>query len=356
MARKHILTAGPAVMPEPVLERLAAAVRDYKGRGQSVLELSHRSADFVEIHARARDGIASLLGLSDDYVVLFLQGGASTQFAMLPMSFLPEGGVADYALTGAWSMKARKEAERYGRVKVACTGAEEGFRQIPGRLEQSGDAVYLHYTSNNTIYGTEWSAAPESEAPLICDASSDILSRPIDMARHAVVYGGAQKNLGPSGVTLVIMRRDWSERVVRELPTMLDYRTHIAKDSAFNTPPTFGIYAIALVCEWLAEQGGLSAMAKRNERKARRLYELIDGHELYRGHAALDSRSLMNVTFRVGDEGAEKRFLAEASELGFVGLKGHRSVGGCRASIYNALPDESVTALCDFMSDFAARN
>lgn len=361
MSRKHIFTAGPAVLPSSVLEQLAVGVVDYNGGGQSVMELSHRSAAFEEIHNNAEQGLRKLLGCADDDKVLFLQGGASTQFSMIPMNLLKGDESADYLVTGAWSKKALAEAVRIRKARAAGSTEEQKFSAVCSSYDLDDNARYLHYTSNNTIFGTQWAQAPKApRANLVCDASSDILSRPIDLKEHKLIYAGAQKNIGPAGVTVVIIRADvykeLEERDDKSLPTMLNYCTHAPKDSRFNTPPTFGIYAISLVCKWLEELGGLTAMAEINERKAQKLYAAIDDSDFYNGVAESNSRSKMNVCFTLQNADLQGKFLTEAGEAGMVGLKGHRSVGGLRASIYNALPEASVDALCSFMKDFAAKN
>ncbi|HEY0385740.1 MAG TPA: 3-phosphoserine/phosphohydroxythreonine transaminase, partial [Pyrinomonadaceae bacterium] len=295
----------------------------------------------------------------DNYHVLFLQGGASLQFSMIPMNFLTEGASADYILTGSWGKKALKEAKRTGATNVAATMADSNFTRIPSQDELKLDptAAYAHLTSNETIEGVEWKWEPEvGEVPLIADASSDILSRPLPVEKYALIYAGAQKNMGPSGVTLVILRDDLLKRIPDGLHTMLDYRTHVEANSLYNTPNTFGIYIIMLVCKWLQEKGGLSTMHAENEVKAKIIYDAIDATDFYRGHADTDSRSLMNVTFRLPSEELEKQFAKEATAAGLDGLKGHRSVGGIRASIYNAFPRAGVEALVAFMKDFETRN
>ena len=358
--RVHNFGAGPAVLPLRVLERAQAELLDYAGTGMSVLEMSHRSAAFEGIIKKAEEDLRALLGLGSEHAVLFLQGGASLQFAMLPANLRPAGASADYVLTGAWSKAALKEAEKSGRARVAGTSEGTGFDRVPepGELEFDPEAAYLHFTSNNTIYGTQWAAPPEPPAgvPLVCDASSDALSRPLDVARYGLVYAGAQKNLGPAGVTLVIVRRELLERVPGGLPAVLDYRLMAENRSLYNTPPCFAIYVTGLVLAWLRETGGLAAAAERNAAKAALVYGAIDASDgFYRGHAQTASRSAMNVTFRLADAEAEKAFLSAAQAEGLDGLKGHRSVGGVRASLYNACPRESAAALADFMGEFRRR-
>jgi phosphoserine aminotransferase len=327
----------------------------------SVMEMSHRSAAFEAIIGEAEADLRALTGLTDDHAVLFVQGGATTQFAMVPMNLRASGVSVDYVITGHWSKAAIKEAEKLGPARVAGTSEATKFDRIPaaGELALDPKAAYLHYTSNNTIYGTEWKRDPTPPAgvPLVCDASSDILSRPIDVARHGLIYGGAQKNLGPAGVTIVVARRDLLARVPANLPSMLDYRLLAENKSLYNTPPTFAIYVVGLVLKWLRASGGLPEAARRNEEKAGLLYRAIDeSGGFYRGHAEPEGRSLMNVTFRLPSEDLEKAFVKQSTAAGLDGLKGHRSVGGLRASLYNALPREAVEALVAFMAEFRRKN
>ena len=359
--RIHNFGAGPAVLPEPVLEQARDQLLALAGVGMSVLEISHRSKAFDEILAAAETNIRALAGVPDDYHVLFLQGGATLQFSMAPMNLLPPdgSGAADYVVTGSWARQAAAEAEKFGAVRVAGTTEPDGYRRLPAQdeLTFSGDAAYVHLTTNNTIVGTQWRLMPETgETPLVVDASSDIFSRPVEVARHGLIYAGAQKNLGPAGVTLVIIRRDLAERGAASLPKLLRYATHVKGGSRANTPPVFAIYLVSLVTAWLREQGGLAAMAERNARKAELLYAAIDRSGFYRGVAAPPHRSLMNATFRLTDDALEARFVAEAEAAGLAGLKGHRSVGGLRASLYNACPVESVKALAEFMAEFERRH
>lgn len=357
--RIHNFSAGPAILPVAVLEEAQRDMLGLPGVGMSVMEISHRSKTFAEIVARADSGLRQLLGIPDNYSVLFLQGGASLQFSMIPINFLPAEGSADYIITGSWGKKALKEAKRSGVANVAANMADGGFTRIPGNDELKLDprAAYVHITTNETIEGVEWKHEPEvGDVPLIADASSDILSHPISVDKYALIYAGAQKNMGPSGVTLVIVRDDLLQRIPAGLHTMLDYRTHVENKSLYNTPNTWGIYIISLVCKWLLEKGGLTAMHRENEQKAALLYDAIDGTAFYRGHADADSRSIMNVTFRLPSEELEKKFAAEATAQGLDGLKGHRSVGGIRASIYNAFPLAGVKALVTFMKEFETNN
>ena len=357
--RIHNFSAGPAVLPVAVLEEAQRDMLGLPGVGMSVMEISHRSKTFDEIMARADSGLRELLGIPENYHVLFLQGGASLQFSMIPMNFLPAQGSADYVTTGSWGKKALKEAKRSGVANVAANMADGGFTRIPANDELKLDprAGYVHITTNETIEGVEWKQEPEvGSVPLIADASSDILSHPIPIDKYALIYAGAQKNMGPSGVTLVIVRDDLLQRIPEGLHTMLDYRTHVENKSLYNTPNTWGIYIISLVCKWLMEKGGLTAMHRENEEKAALLYGAIDATDFYRGHADPDSRSIMNVTFRLPSEELEKKFAAEATGQGLDGLKGHRSVGGIRASIYNAFPLAGVEALVAFMTEFEKNN
>jgi phosphoserine aminotransferase len=353
-------SAGPAILPMPVLEKAQSELLSLPGVGMSILEISHRSKTFDAILEGAQKDLATLLNLPANYKIMFLQGGASLQFSMVPLNLMPAGGSADYIMTGAWSKKAGKEAKRCGTVNVAASTESENFTRIPRQdeLKLDSKAAYVHFTSNNTIFGTQWKNEPEvGNVPLICDASSDILCRPLDMKKYALLYAGAQKNIGPSGVTLVIMRDDMIAKCNPDLHTMLAYKTHWDNNSLYNTPPCFGIYMIGLVARYLLDNGGLEAMHKRNQEKAGVLYTALDeSGGYYRGTAQPDSRSLMNVTFRLPSEELEKKFIGEATKAGFDGLKGHRDVGGCRASIYNAFPLEGVEALVKFMQEFKKNN
>ena len=352
-------SAGPAVLPVPVLEEAQRDLLSLPGVGMSVMEISHRSKTFDEIIGGAEAGMRELLSIPSNYHILFLQGGASLQFSMVPMNFLPADGSADYVITGSWGKKALKEAKKVGSVNVAATMADGGFTRVPSREEMSLNphAAYVHITSNETIEGVEWKREPDvGDVALVADASSDILSREIEVDRYGLIYAGAQKNMGPSGVTVVILRDDLLQRVPEGLATMLDYRTHVENKSLYNTPNTWGIYILGLVCKWLKDKGGLAAMERENEEKAQLLYDLIDATDFYRGHADPDCRSLMNVTFRLPDQELEKKFVTEATAQGLDGLKGHRSVGGIRASIYNAFPRAGVETLVSFMKDFERRN
>jgi len=352
-------SAGPAIMPVPVLEDAQRDLLALPGVGMSVMEISHRSKTFDEIIQGAESGLRELLNIPKDYAVLFLQGGASLQFSMVPMNFLSLDGSADFIVTGSWGKKAVKEAQKFGTVDLAANLADGGFTRVPGQdeIHLNPSAAYVHMTSNETIEGVEWKTEPEvGDVPLVSDASSNILSRPIPVEKYGIIYAGAQKNMGPSGVTLVIIREDLLPRIREGLATMLDYRTHVKDKSLHNTPNTWGIYIINLVCKWLKEKGGLETMQQENEEKAKLLYDAIDSMEFYRGHADPDSRSIMNVTFRLPSEDLEKKFATEATAAGMDGLKGHRSVGGIRASIYNAFPREGCEALVEFMKEFENKN
>jgi len=352
--------AGPGALPEPVLRRARDDIWNIAGSGIGILEHSHRGKVFDRILTDAEAACRRLAGIPDRYRILFLQGGASLQFSMVPMNLLPAGGTADYLVTGTWAKKAVKEAKRVGTTHVAATGEATNYSELPppDATAWSPDPAYAHVTTNNTIVGTQWPVEPvvPDGVPLVADASSDIFSRPIDVSRYGVIYAGAQKNLGPSGIALVIIRDDLVERGPEDLPTMLQYRTHAAERSLYNTPNTFGIYMMGLVFEWILETGGLAAMAERNEAKARLLYDFLDDSTCFRGTAAAASRSRMNVCFRATTEELEKQFVAEATAHGLDGLKGHRSVGGMRASIYNACPLEHVEALVAFMKRFELEN
>jgi phosphoserine aminotransferase len=324
------------------------------------MEMSHRSKEYEAVNAEAEARFKRLLGVGDGYRVLFLQGGASMQFAMVPLNFLPNGGTADFLVTGAWAELAHKEAGALGQTHVAASTKAEGYRRVPrgGEIKLSLEPAYVHLTSNETIQGIQWQAFPDvGKRPLVADMSSDILSRPLDASRFALIYAGAQKNLGPAGVTAIVIREAWLEKANKAVPTMLSYQTHVKSNSLYNTPPTFAVYVLGLVLQWIEGTGGLAAMAQRNARKAMTIYDAVDGSSgFYRGHAEPDSRSRMNVTFRLPSEALENQFVAEAQDLGLIGLAGHRSVGGIRASLYNAVSPEGCEALASFMTDFAKRN
>ncbi len=357
--RIHNFNAGPAALPQVVLEEIQENFLDFKGSGMSITEVSHRSKWFDDVINDAIVRIKRLLNLDDRYHVLFMQGGASLQFCMMPMNFLNGGRTADYVNTGTWSTKAIKEAQIQGKsIQVVASSEDRNFAYIPKNIGFTKGATFAHITSNNTIKGTQWAEFPDTGGiPLFADMSSDIFCRPFDASKFGLFYAGAQKNMGPAGVCMVVVRDDFLEMVPDELPTMLKYTTHAAKNSMFNTPPCFAIYTVQLVVKWLEETiGGLEKMAEINRQKADLLYGFIDGSEFYRGTADADSRSLMNVTFRLPEEALEQQFVAEALENDLGGLKGHRSVGGCRASIYNPTPLAGVEALVDFMKAFEQKN
>jgi phosphoserine aminotransferase len=358
MTRCYNFCAGPAALPEPVLAIARDEMLDWHGKGLSLMEMSHRSAEVVGVAEHAEATLRQLLGLSDDYAVLFLQGGASTQFSAVPLNLMGENGVADYLNTGQWSKKAIAEARRYGEVNIAASSEDTNFSTVPPQetWQLSDNASYLHYTPNETIGGVEYSFIPEVSAPLVADLSSTILSRPLDVNRFGVIYAGAQKNIGPAGLTLVIVRRELLGRAHPLCPAMLNWQTAADNDSMYNTPPTFALYLAGLVFDWLQQLGGLEAMAQINRRKAEKLYAAIDNSSFYANPVEPQSRSLMNVPFTLADDSLDKTFLAEADAAGLLNLKGHRSVGGMRASIYNAVSEEAVDALIAFMADFEQRN
>ena len=352
-------SAGPAILPQPVLLEAQRDLVALPGVGMSVLEISHRSKAFEAILAQTEADLRALGGVPSNYKVLFLQGGASLQFSMVPLNLLTPGATADYIVTGGWSQKAVKEAKRVGAVHIAGSTESENFSRIPRQdeLQLTADAAYVHVTTNNTLYGTQWTGEPNvGGVPLVADTSSDMFSRPIDVSKYGLIYAGAQKNLGPSGVTLVIVREDLLARSSKSLHTMLNYATHAENGSMYNTPPCFGIYLMGLVMKWARAEGGLEAIAARNERKAAALYAEIDRTGFYRGTAETASRSRMNVTFRLPSEELESTFVKASTAAGLDGLKGHRSVGGMRASIYNAFPEAGVTALVEFMREFERTN
>ena len=357
--RIHNFSAGPAVLPVSVLEEAQRNLVALPGVGMSVLEISHRSKTFEDILATTEADLRALGKLPSNYKVLFLQGGASLQFSMVPLNLLTPGATADYIVTGGWAQKAVKEAQRVGAVNIAASTESENFARIPRQdeLKLTPSAAYVHLTTNNTLFGTEWTGEPAvGDVPLVADASSDIFSRPIEVAKYGLIYAGAQKNLGPSGVTLVIIREDLLARSSKSLHTMLSYAVHVENGSMYNTPPCFGIYLMGLVMKWGLAQGGLDAMAALNKRKADKIYAEIDRSGFYRGTADQASRSRMNITFRLPNEDLEKTFVKESTAAGLDGLKGHRSVGGMRASIYNAFPEAGVDALVAFMKEFERRN
>lgn len=358
--RVYNFNPGPAILPEPVLKEVQENLLALPGVGMSILEISHRSSTFENILNETINNLKKLANIPENYKILFLGGGASLQFSMVPLNLMPPKNKADYIVTGSWSKKAVKEAKRVGAVNIAASTEDENFKRIPRQdeLKLDPDAAYVHYTSNNTIYGTEWNYIPEvGDVPLVCDMSSDIFSYPFDVSKFGLIYAGVQKNLGPAGVTLVIIREDLLERSQDTLHTMLNYKIHAENNSLYNTPPVFAIYIVGLVAKWLLNLGGLEAIAKLNDEKAKLIYDAIDNSNgFYKGHAEKDSRSKMNITFRLPSEELEKKFVKEATEQGLVGLKGHRSVGGLRASVYNAFPIEGAKALVEFMKDFQNKN
>ena len=358
MTRLYNFCAGPAALPEPVLETAQREMLDWHGKGLSLMEMSHRSPEVVGVAEAAEATLRSLLDISVDYAVLFLQGGASTQFSAIPLNLLDGATEADYVNTGQWSKKAIAEARRYCEVNVAASSEDTNFATIPPRddWQLSGSAAYLHYTPNETIGGVEYFWTPQVDVPLVVDMSSTILSRPIDVSEFGMIYAGAQKNIGPAGLTLVVVRRDLLGRANPLCPAMLNWQLAADNDSMYNTPPTYALYLAGLVFNWLAELGGLTAMERINRRKAEKLYAAIDGSDFYANPVELASRSLMNVPFTLADDGLDKAFLQESEAAGLLNLKGHRSVGGMRASIYNAVSEAAVDALITFMQDFEQRN
>jgi phosphoserine aminotransferase len=359
--RIYNFSAGPAALPLEVLEKVKEELLDFQGTGMSIMEMSHRSKEFMAVLDAAKAGVKKHLGVSDDYEILFLQGGASHQFAMVPLNLQVPGKPVDLINTGVWTDKAKAEIEKITTLNiVACTKSEK-FSRLPkeSELKYSSDAAYLHMCSNNTVAGTQYKSFDfKTKAPIVSDMSSDIFSRPIDVSKFGLIFAGAQKNIGPAGVTLVIIRKDLAERAPKEIPTILQYRCHIEGESMYNTPPTFGIYIVNIVMDWLEAQGGIKAMEAKNEAKAKLLYDAIDATDYYYSPIEKNDRSLMNVVFRIkgNDEAVESRFAKEAEAAGLSGLKGHRLVGGLRASIYNAQTSESVQALVDFMKEFEKKN
>jgi phosphoserine aminotransferase len=358
MKRVHNFSAGPGTLPLSVLKKAQEELVNYRNKGASIIEMSHRGPEYTEVNEQATSRLRKVLGVGDEWEVLFLQGGASTQFMMIPQNFLNGERTANYIDTGAWSSKAIKEAKMFGNVHTSFTGKDGNYSHIPADSELSfaDGAVYTHFTSNNTIFGTQFHTEPDGGgAPLVCDASSDFLSRPLKMDKYGLIYAGAQKNLGPAGVTVVMVKKSFLEQQRSEaIPTILNYNTHVGK--LFNTPPVFAVYMVNLVLEWILEKGGLQAFVKLNDEKASLLYGEIDSDDFYRGTVEKAARSKMNVTFRLGSEDLEKKFLSEAANHDLVALKGHRSVGGIRASIYNACEPASVEALVSFMKEFRKQN
>ena len=358
MARVFNFYAGPAALPLPVLEKAQAEMLDCGGEGMSVMEMSHRSKYYTALNDEAEANIRKLMGISDDYAVLFLQGGASLQFAMIPMNLRRNGKSADYVHTGSWASKAIKEAKLTGSVNVVWDGKEESYMRAPreNELNLSSDAEYVHICSNETIGGIRYSSFPKTKAPLIADMSSEIMSRAIDVSQFGMIYAGAQKNLGPSGLALVIIRNDLMERCPENVPVILRYSTHAEGKSLYNTPNTWAVYVLKLVTDWLDSLGGIPGIQKINEAKAKSIYDVLDSSDFWTAPADKESRSIMNVVWRLPSEELEEAFVNESKKAGLIGLKGHRSVGGCRASIYNAVPKEAMDALVSFMKDFEAKN
>ena len=360
MNRALNFNAGPAALPESVLLKAEKEMMNYRGSGMAVMELSHRSKEFEDINQRTKRLLRGLLSIPENYEILFLQGGASLQFTMVPMNLLEKGKSASYVISGTWSEKAFEEALKIGNATEAASTKESNYKSIPGMsdIHINEDDAYLHITSNNTIFGTQWHTFPKGTGvPLVADMSSDILSRPLNISSYDLIYAGAQKNLGPSGVTVVIIKKELLKRSKKDLPSMLNYQVHASSNSLYNTPPTLSVYFLMLVLEWAQALGGVTQLEKMNEQKAALLYETIDrSNGFYTGHAEKDSRSLMNITFTLKNDDLTSSFLQEAAESGFIGLPGHRSVGGCRASIYNAVPLEHVEKLANFMSEFRRRN
>ena len=359
MSRAYNFCAGPAALPQAVLEQAQQEMLDYRGLGLSIMEMSHRDNVFVEIAEQAEKDLRDLMGISDDYAVLFLQGGASSQFAMVPMNLLGDGETADYINTGQWSKKAIKEAGRYGNINVAASSEDTNFSTVPPQesWNLSDNPAYVHYCPNETIGGLEYSFVPQvGDTPLVADMSSTILSRPINVDQYGLIYAGAQKNIGPAGLTLVIIRKDLLGKAANNVPAMLNYQTHADNDSMYNTPPTYAWYLSGLVFSWLKKQGGVGNMGEINQRKAEKLYHFIDHSGLYSNPVEVISRSRMNVPFVLADDRLDKPFLDQAQSAGLLNLKGHRSVGGMRASIYNAVPEAAVDALIDFMAEFEKKN
>lgn len=356
MKRAYNFNAGPSALPLDVLKKAQEELVDFENSGMSLMELSHRSKEYDAVHMEAEQLLRELMDIPENYEVLFLQGGASLQFAMIPMNFLGKDQVANYVLTGSWSEKALQEGKLLGETFIGASAKEGKYRSIPAfsDIKTNENDAYLHITSNNTIYGTQWQKFPTSlNCDLIADMSSDILSRPVDVSQFAMIYAGAQKNLGPSGVTVAIVRKDLLERTPEHVPTMLRYDTHAKSSSLYNTPPTFAIYMLRNVLQWLKAQGGAAEIAKKNEAKAQVIYDAIDHSDgFYSGHAEKEARSFMNITFTLPSDELTKEFLAAAKERGFIGLGGHRSIGGCRASTYNSVPHEACVALSEFMTEF----
>ena len=359
MTRVFNFSAGPAVIPEEVLVQAREELLDWQGSGMSVMEMSHRGKHFISIAQQAEADLREILAVPANYKVLFLQGGASSQFAMVPLNLMGKKGTADYVNTGSWSKKALAEAKRFGEVKIAASTEASKFTTTPtqAQLQLNTQAAYVHYTPNETIEGVEFPYIPQTtDVPLVADMSSTLLSRPIDVSKYGVIYAGAQKNIGPAGLVVVIIREDLIGNAADSVPVMLNYKTHVDGESMYNTPPTYGWYIAGLVFQWIKRKGGLQAMAQINERKAQKLYSVIDESDFYINPVQVQSRSWMNVPFTLANPALDETFLSEAKKIGLVELKGHRSVGGMRASIYNAMPEAGIDALIAFMQDFEKRN
>ncbi len=356
--RVYNFSPGPGTLPYEVLQQAAKDVVNFNDIGIGLIEMSHRSKEFMAVTDNAENLLRELLNIPENYKVLFLQGGASSQFFMIPMNLLGEGKKAAYLNTGTWSKKSIKEAKLFGEIDVVYSSEDSTFNHVPtdDQYEVPADAEYLYFVSNNTIYGTQFAEMPKSEKMLVSDMSSDILSRTFDVSKFGLIFAGAQKNMGPAGVTIVIVREDLLDRAGENVPTMLNYKTHADKGSMFNTPPCFGIYIVGEVLKWLKKNGGVEGIEKINREKASLLYDMIDSTDYYRGHAQKESRSLMNVSFNLPTPELEAKFITEATAVGLNGLKGHRSIGGCRASIYNAFPQEGVVKLVEFMKEFETNN
>lgn len=350
--KKHNFSAGPSILPQEVFQKSAEAILDFNGSGLSILEISHRSKDFIAVMEEARALVKKIMKLGDDYEVLFLQGGASLQFLMAPYNLMKTGGKAAYLDTGSWAAAAIKEAKKFGDVEIVGSSKEEKYSFIPKNNEVGSEFDYFHCTSNNTIYGTQMKEFPNTEVPIVCDMSSDIFSRVIDFSQFDLIYAGAQKNMGPAGATLVVVKKDILGKTGREIPSYLDYSLHIAKESMFNTPPVFAVYASLLTLQWLEKNGGIEAAEQRNNAKAKLLYDEIDRNPNFECYCVPEDRSIMNVSFKLTDESLKEKFDNAWKEAGISGLNGHRSLGGYRASIYNAMPIESVQVLVDVMKNF----
>jgi phosphoserine aminotransferase len=357
--RIYNFSAGPSILPLSVLERASAEMTNYRGSGMSVMEMSHRSQDYISIFDETKADLRAVMNVPDTHEILFMQGGAWLQFAAVPMNLIGTTGKADYAVTGNFSNHAMKEAKKYGEIRVAASSEDGNHSYIPAQreLKISKDAAYFYYCANNTIYGTEWKYVPETNGvPIACDMSSNIMSRPVDVSRYGLIFAGVQKNMAPAGMAVVIIDKKLAGKELPSTPTLMRYKTMIDADSMHNTPPCYTIYMLGLVLKWVKAQGGVAGMEKIKRERARILYDFLDGSALFKGHAQKDARSDMNVTFRTGDDALDDKFAKEAAKAGFVNLKGHRAVGGLRASIYNAMPTEGVLKLVEFMKDFEIKN